>query len=326
MENSELILTTAAAGGSQTNRVSSAEALSVFVDSEIRHGNWIFTPGVRFEDIDMKRLDFATDDPDRTAGPTRVRENSVQVAIPGMGILYKLNSDWRLLAGIHKGFNPPSPGSSAAEESSVNTEFGTRFDNDSLTFESVYFISDYDNLVGTVTDSTGGGGNVGDQFDGGEAIVHGLELSAGYNVGIGAVDVPVSLKYTWTAEAKFENAFDSNFGPWGEVEVGDELPYIPEHQFRLTGGIAFSEFRADVAANYVGEMRTQAGQGALLAQESIESHVVWDFTAAWNFTNNLSTYIKVDNLFDETYVAARRPSGARPGLPRTAYLGLTFRL
>jgi Fe(3+) dicitrate transport protein len=48
--------------------------------------------------------------------------------------------------------------------------------------------------------------------------------------------------------------------------------------------------------------------------------------AAWQFTSQLSTYVKVDNLFDETYIAARRPAGVRPGLPRTAYLGLTYRL
>jgi Fe(3+) dicitrate transport protein len=326
MDNGTLVLTSTGAPGSQTNRVSSADALSLFVDSEIRSGHWIFTPGIRFEDMDMKRLDYATDDPGRALGPTRVRENSVQVVIPGMGVLYRLNSDWRLLAGVHKGFNPPAPGSTANEESSVNFEAGARFDNDSLTFESIYFVNDYDNLVGTVTDSTGGGGVVGDQFDGGEVIVQGLELSSGYNFSVGAVDVPVSFKYTWTTEAEFKNAFDSNFGPWGEVEVGDEMPYIPEQQFRLTGGIEFAQFRMNVAANYVGAMRTHAGQGPVDPQQAIESHVVWDMTAAWNFTPSLSTYLKVDNLFDETYVAARRPGGARRGLPQTMYLGLTYRL
>ena len=42
--------------------------------------------------------------------------------------------------------------------------------------------------------------------------------------------------------------------------------------------------------------------------------------------SKLSTYVKVDNLFDETYIAARRPAGARPGLPRTAFLGFNYRL
>jgi Fe(3+) dicitrate transport protein len=85
MQDSLLVLTSAGAPGSQTNRVSTAEAVSYFVDTEIRTGNWIFTPGARFEDIDMQRLDFATDDPSRANGPTRVRENSASVFIPGMG-------------------------------------------------------------------------------------------------------------------------------------------------------------------------------------------------------------------------------------------------
>ena len=58
----------------------------------------------------------------------------------------------------------------------------------------------------------------------------------------------------------------------------------------------------------------------------MDSHVVWDVIASWNFTEQLSTYIKIDSLFDATYVAARRPAGVRPGLPRSAYIGLTFRL
>ena len=73
-------------------------------------------------------------------------------------------------------------------------------------------------------------------------------------------------------------------------------------------------------------MRSKAGQGAYLPGESIDSHVIVDLVAAFSLTQNLSTYIKVDNLLDETYVAARRPAGVRPGLPRTAYVGITYRL
>ncbi len=326
MEDGALVLTTAAPGGSQTNRVSDADVTSLFADAEIRAGAWIFTPGMRFEDIDMRRLDFATDDPSRAQGPSRVRENSVQVVIPGAGALYRLNEEWRLLAGVHKGFNPPAPGSSASEESSINVEAGVRYDSGNLNFESIYFFNDYDNLVGTVTDSTGGGGQIGDQFDGGEVTVSGLELSTGYNLSTDAFDIPLALRYTWTTEAEFESAFNSNFDPWGDVEVGDELPYIPENQFQATAGLEHELFRINVAATYVGKMRTKAGKGAYDAQETIDSHLVWDLVAAYNVTEKLSTYLKVDNLLDETYIAARRPSGARPGLPRTAYIGLTYRL
>jgi Fe(3+) dicitrate transport protein len=326
MENGSLTVTTAGAPGSTTNRVSSADVHSVFVDTEIRNGRLILTPGIRFEDIDMQRLDFATDDPTRANGPTRVRENSTSVAIPGMGALYRLNDRWRLLAGVHKGFNPPAPGSTANEETSVNIEAGARFDSGELSFESIYFMNDYDNLVGTVTESTGGIGEVGDQFDGGEVVVSGLELSTAYAWNIGKVDVPLSLKYTWTTEAEFRSAFDSGFDPWSEVEPGDELPYIPEHQFRLAAGLLAEKWSVNVAANYIGEMRTSAGQGRLAPLESVDNHFVWDLVASWQFTQRLTSYVKVDNLLDETYIAARRPAGARPGLPRTAYLGVTYRL
>lgn len=326
MEDGALVLTTAAAAGSQTNRVSDASVTSFFVDSNIRAGNWIFTPGVRFEDIEITRLDFATTDPTRTDGPTRIRTNTINVVIPGVGALYRLNDEWRLLAGVHKGFNPPGPGSSASEESSVNFEAGVRYSNDALRFESIYFLSDYDNLVGTVTDSTGGGGQIGDQFDGGKVEVGGFEMSADYTFAAAGFDIPIGLRYTWTMDADFKNSFDSDFGPWGDVQVGDELPYIPEHQLRASAGLENQRFRANLAASYIGKMRTEAGQGAFIPQQSIDSHLVWDMIATWNFTDNFSTYIKVDNLLDETYVASSRPSGLRPGLPRTGYVGLTIRL
>jgi Fe(3+) dicitrate transport protein len=326
MEDGMLILTTAGMPASTTNRVSDASARSYFVNAEIRAGRWILTPGLRFEDVDLRRFDYSTADPSRSLWPTRVRENSVSMAIPGMGALYRLISEWRLLAGVHKGFNPPGPGSSADEESSLNIEVGTRYDNDALSIEAIYFINDYDNLVGTVTESTGGGGDIGDQFDGGEVKVAGLELSGNYRWRFNGTSVPLGLQYTWTAEAEFENAFDSSFEPWGNVAVGDELPYIPEHQLRATTGLETEQWRVNLAASYISELRDEAGQGPIDPAESIDSHVVWDLLASWRFTARLSSYVKVDNLLDETYVAARRPAGLRPGLPRTAYLGVTFRL
>lgn len=326
MQDGALAITTVGAPGSKTNRVSTADVRSLFVDAQVRNGRWILTPGVRFEDIDMQRLDFATDDPDRSQGPTRVRESSTSTLIPGIGALYRLNSDWRLLAGIHKGFNPPAPGSTAEEESSVNVETGARFDSGSLSFESIYFLNDYDNLVGTVTESSGGGGEIGEQFDGGEVRVSGLELSTAYNWNVAGFDIPFSLKYTWTTKAEFRRAFESGFEPWGEVEVGDELPYIPEHQLQVTAGLLAEKWRINVAANYIGKMRTKAGQGAFEPLESMDDHVVWDMIASWQLSPRLGSYVKVDNLLDETYIAARRPAGVRPGLPRTAYLGLTFTL
>lgn len=326
MQDGLLVLTTQGAGGSQSNRVSTADARSLFVDAEIHAGHWVLTPGVRFEDIDFERLDYSTADPSRSSGPSQIRENSESVFIPGFGALYRLNDDWRLLAGVHKGYNPPAAGSSASAETSINVEFGTRFDNDALRVEGIYFINDYDNLVGTVTDSTGGGGQIGDQFDGGEAIVQGIEISVGTEFAMRSIRFPIDLRYTWTTEAEFENAFESDFDPWGDVEPGDELPYIPEHQIRASLGLETDRLRINLGASYVGETRTEASQGDIDPALAVESHTVWDVVGIWKFNANFSGYVKIDNAFDAAYAASRRPAGLRPGLPRTAYLGITYSL
>jgi Fe(3+) dicitrate transport protein len=326
MQDGALVLTTDAPGGSQTNRVSGAEATSLFIDAEIIAGDWIFTPGLRYEDIDLERRDYSTADPDRSEGPTRVRSNSTSVVIPGFGALYKVNGNWRLLAGIHEGYNPPGPGSSADAETSLNIEIGTRYSAGRLDVEAIWFRNDYDNLVGTVTESTGGGGAIGDQFDGGEAVVSGLELSVASAFGMRGFRIPVELRYTWTGKAEFDNAFESDFEPWGDVVPGDELPYIPEHQLRAAIGVESDSLRINLGMNYVDRVRTVAGQGAFLPGETIPSYTVWDAMASWRFTPQLSSYLKVDNLFDDEYAVARRPAGLRPGLPRVAYIGITYSL
>jgi Fe(3+) dicitrate transport protein len=138
--------------------------------------------------------------------------------------------------------------------------------------------------------------------------------------------MPLGLQYTWTTEAEFHNAFASDFEPWGDVAIGDELPYIPEHQLRAAAGIENDKVGFNLAASYVGRMRTVAGQGAFAPDRTIESHVVWDLVGRYQFSEQLGAYFKVDNLLDDTYVAARRPSGLRPGLERMAWVGLNYRL
>ena len=92
-------------------------------------------------------------------------------------------------------------------------------------------------------------------------------------------------------------------------------------------GVLHGENRAlNLAASYTGRMRSVAGQGTFTPNETIDAHLVWDLVASWQISPSFRTYFKVDNLLDDTYIAARRPAGVRPGLERTAYLGFTFRL
>ena len=81
----------------------------------------------------------------------------------------------------------------------------------------------------------------------------------------------------------------------------------------------------DLAGNYIGEMRTTAGQGSVPAGQRIDSVLLWDLAVGFQVTERFELYGRVENLSDETYVTARRPAGLRPGLPRTTVLGLRYK-
>jgi Fe(3+) dicitrate transport protein len=325
MQDGRLLLTTDGAPGSQTNRVSAAEAFSAYLQDEIRFGEWIVTPGVRYERIELERRDYSTSDPDRSDGPTRVRRSTIDEIIPGLGTVYQLSGGWSLLAGVHKGFNPPAPGSTSASEESVNYEAGLRYANADASLELIGFYNDYDNLVGTCTASTGGNCEIGDQFDAGAVRMQGVELSGTYEWRLASqLAVPLQLSYTYT-DAEFRNAFSSDFEEWGDVAAGDSLPYLPPHLLRIATGLTANRWSLNLSAAYVDAMRVVAGQGP--APESLSTDAYWvvDLAGEFAFTDNVSLFARVENLFDETYISARRPAGARPGRPQTVLAGVTAR-
>jgi Fe(3+) dicitrate transport protein len=280
------------------------------------------------EELDNVRYDYSTSDPTRAAGPTKTKIRAEDATIFGVGAMYKLTDDLRLIAGIHQGYQPPGAGSKAKAEESMNFEFGARamFSNSML--EVIAFIADYDNVVGTVTASTGGTGNIGDQYDGGALKVQGLEISAARSMTTSSgLEVPMSLQYTLTSKADFETSFASGFDGWGTaVVVGDRLPYMPKNQMRASIGVMGQVMSANVSANYTSESRALAGQGGIPGNQLIDSRWVIDAIANYKISDKVSAYVKIDNLMDETYVAARRPAGLRPGMERQLSFGMNIQL
>ena len=324
MEDNNLVLTTAGEPGTQTNRVADADVQSGFLAADIDIGALRLSPGLRYERIELTRTDYATTDPDRSEGPTRVRENTVTEWISGIGATYALSPRTKLIGGVHEGFNPPSPGSSAGAETSTNWEFGVRYEGATFYAEAIGFITDYDNLVGTVTESTGGGGTIGDQFEAGEAVVRGLELLGETVLWESATGwrVPARLSWTWTPDAEFDNSFASDFGPWDTVEAGDRMPYVPENIGQLGIGLEGDRLELNLNFAYQSETRTQAGSGAIPASERTDSALVVDLGAAYRLTEHFSLLARVQNLFDKEYIASRSPNGARPGIDRWAMVGI----
>jgi len=320
-----MVLNEIGAPGSQTNRVSSAEARSFFLTDRISLGRWTLTPGVRVESIDYVREDYSTSNPDRSAGPSRVRENSIDAFLPGMGANLQINSQDQAFVGLHKGFSPPGPGSDAdtREEESRNFELGYRRIQDGFRFEAIGFFNDYDNLLGTET-VVGGGTSAGEVFNGGEVDVWGLEvLAAGELSRRSGLSLPVRLAYTYT-DSEFKTSFETGFADWGPaVTAGDELPYLPKHQLSAALGVGVGRWSFDLSGNYVDEMRTNAGQGAVPEGEGTDARLVLDLSAEAILFREYKAFAQVRNLADETYIVSRRPYGVRPGLERTLLFGVS---
>ena len=324
-------LISAGTAGDAGNRIQSANAWSGFVQNELTWDDWTISPGLRFEHINLKREDFGTADPTRTGAALTVFENDLNVWIPGVGIAYNVTDDWKLLAGVHKGFAPPGVPGTAGEaafskaEESVNYEVGTRYSGGDWSAELFGFLTDYDNLLGRDTFSAGGGGS-GDAYNGGQVEVTGIEATAKFNaadlVGFSkSYALPIGFSYTLT-QGEFQNSFVSTFEEWGTVTAGDEMPYLPRNQLYVFTGLETDDWGVSVGGKFVDEMRTRAGSGPISENRKVDAHWTFDVAGEHKITDKITAFTTVENVFDETYVAARRPAGARPGMPLTAMVGL----
>ncbi|GJL94232.1 MAG: hypothetical protein DHS20C05_06370 [Hyphococcus sp.] len=328
IDNSVVVKTTDNAPGTQANRLSKAEALSLYLEDTFSTGPVAITAGVRFETVDTRQRRWNT--PDRSLAPDSIRENSYDIFLPSLSVLVDVTDNFALLAGAHRGFAAASVSSRTQEpEESIAYEAGGRFANDLFNFEVIGFFNDYSNLIAECTNSTGGSEcDIGDTDNAGEADVYGLEVVAGVDLGnafggSSRYKFPVSVAYTYT-ETEFKSTVDS--GIFGDITAGDELPYVPGQQLYLSAGVEGSNWGANADLSYVGETRGLPGQGTIPALERIDARTIVDLAVYYEIREGVRLRLKVENLFDENYVAARRPYGARPGKPREIFGGITIDL
>ena len=313
----ELVLESVGELGGAGNRVQQADALAIYVHDTITVGDLVLTPGVRFEDINLTRREY-TGGSDRVLDPANSRDNSVTAVLPSMGALYQVNESLSLLAGVHSGFGSPTTKEGTQEEESVNYELGGRYQSNELSIELIGFLNDYENLVGECTASSGGSDcTIGDTFNGGSAIVKGLEFSLNNRFDIGAnTSMPLALVYTYT-DSQFDSTFDSEF--FGDVEAGADIPYIPQEQMTLSLGLEQGDVRFNANVNYVGAVCVNASCGDF---EKTESSTTLDLSANYQVNSDLAVFARLENATAEEDIVGRQPYGARPNKARTAALGL----
>jgi Fe(3+) dicitrate transport protein len=327
MDNGTMELVTPGIHGTAGNRVESATALAKYLRATLHFGDFTLTPGLRHENISFERYDYGSSDLERL-GEGDYRLNNVSVLLPGVGLNYQVSRSLDVFTGVHRGFIPPGSNPETKPELSINSELGLRFSHRSVSAQLVIFSNNYSNLLGADLNASGGTGS-GDLFNGGSAMANGLEFELAVDPFTDGpfdhISMPIRVAYTYT-DATFTNAFASDFGAWGDVEVGDALPYLAPHQLSLVTSFEHEKFAVDISGRYTSAMRTIAGQGVMLLSESTNESLIFDSGIRYEVSNHLNVNLSVTNLLDRTYAVARRPYGLRPNMPRALRIGVSVNL
>ena len=148
--------------GNAGNRVQEAQALSLHARHLLDFGGWSLSYGARYEDIDQERTRYETRDGQTTDPSSRAadnlrdsRSNATSVFLPGLGLRMDLGPGLELIAGVHKGFTAPTNAPGVRAEEALNTELGIRMQLAAHRLELTAFHSDYDNILGECTSSSG---------------------------------------------------------------------------------------------------------------------------------------------------------------------------
>ena len=125
----------------------------------------------------------------------------------------------------------------------------------------------------------------------------------------------------------FQHAFSSDFAGWGDVEEGDELPYLPRASARRSS-TARQARRSGSSARpraISGETRDVAGQGEI-PEASAPRFAVHDRSLRARALARVRGALRdLHNLLDEQVIISRRPYGARPNAPRMFAVGYKAR-
>ena len=284
-----------------------SDALAVYINDRISNGDWTFNMGVRYEDIAGKLHNKQTGSK---------YQNNQYILAPGFGTHYQLTEKLGFLAGIYVGFSPAGPGKSGADpEESVNYEYGLRYEQQGFSAEAIGFFSDYKNLIGRCRASDANC-NVGEEFNGGQVEIGGVELNTQVQYSIGnKLDLNSQLSFTYT-ETAFQNSFLSDFSQWKLVQKGDELPYVPKYAGRWQVGVGNGDWSVDAAVKYQHEMREVPGVDDLIPGKQTESLATLDLSFLWVASEKIDYKLMIRNATNESAIVSHRPFGARPNLPR----------
>ena len=329
----------ALSGALREDEIRTGYASSIFAQNRFYlTEDFTVIPGIRLENFDYERNIFRINFRDTSL----INNNNVFSVVPGIGFNYNFNNMYSVFAGVHRGFAPPrikdaiTNGGDALQleaELSWNYEAGVRANLSSMLFlEITGYMLDFSNQIIPVSESSGGSGT--GLVNGGETLHMGLETGIRF-----AIDQLINTAYKISLGTNLtisKSNYDADrFIPVNGERINikaNKLPYAPE--MYLSGMLDInSPFGLGVlfSGTYIGEQFTDELNTTVPSADGqtgqMPSYFVFDVTGRYFFTGlNSSLYVSVKNLFDERYIASRRPQGIKVGIPRFITAGVEVTL
>jgi Fe(3+) dicitrate transport protein len=321
--------------GVRENNLRYVNAWSGFITTKATIGKLAISPGVRFENIDMKRVNRLN--PLAAIGGT----SQLKELVPGLGLTYAVTPRLVVYGGVHRGFAPPRVEDAISNatggslnldaETSTNWEAGVRGSlAKGLSFDMALFRMDFDNQIIPSSVAGGTGSNL---TSAGKTLHQGLEFSTrGSAKDMGLMthnDIYFRTALTWVADARFDGTRFSNVaGQTTRSVSGNRIPYAPELLVNAAIGYSldhWGEFQIEYVFTdkmYTDDLNTVTpspdGQRGLIPATSL-----------WNATLNIQPqdwkiglFVTVKNLMDEVTIVDRA-RGILPGSPRLVQAGIT---
>ena len=315
----ELVFVDTVRPAGSDNRKETAKALSLWaVDSWQVTDALAVNLALRYEDVQTRRKQYA--DPERQQLASQ-RRADYDEWLPGASMTYDLDSNWQLLAGVHRGFAPLGGGATQNEdpETSTNFEGGLRY-RGGWFVEAIGFYSDFDDKVEYCSNANPcSNGQTSGSFNTGKAEIAGLELQVGSALEMGSFTFPVELMYTYT------DATISKDNPTNGFEDGDKLAAIPENSFSARIGVESAiGWNNYAVVKYTDDMCMSVGcNNSGDTYDRSQDLLVVDYISRYAL-QQATLFLKVENVFDEVAIVSRLPDGARPNKPRTASVGVEW--
>lgn len=275
----------------------------LFVQDEITVGDFIITPGVRYDS-------FETDPGDASANPSgndqsEYKKYSDSDVTARLGTVYKINQQHRLFAQISQGFRAPDfkelfysygtppfysfkPNLDLKSEKSLSYEMGWRYNTDASSSEIALFYSDYDDFIDmqAVSGSFATRDLIYQYINIDEATIKGVELSN---------------KLSWDGFMPVQGFSSRIAAAYSEGEDDEGNPLNSVSPWNAVAGISYdsaSNWGTSVTLNYTAKKKASDINGDI---EPMSAATVVDVTAYYKPIKDLTLRAGIFNLTDEKY-------------------------